>query len=169
MKALWHSTKPSLLKSWHPWSGGMWIGETVFTCIYMGKIFLKSSHEEPLRQKSWNLHETFWHCTKASLLKLWPLGVEWNHNRGNCFYMCFHKKLYDLVQGQTFNIGKIFLYGPRLLRWAMWPMGLLLISRSNTNVKVARSNFWYPRKCLVTRNTHAKCQSPSTCQSKYIA
>jgi hypothetical protein len=25
----------------------------------------------------------------------------------------------------TFNIGKIFLHGPRLLKWAMWPMGLL--------------------------------------------
>jgi hypothetical protein len=26
---------------------------------------------------------------------------------------------------RVFNIGKIFLYGPKLLRWAMWPMGLL--------------------------------------------
>jgi hypothetical protein len=28
------------------------IGETVFTCVYIGKIFLKSSNEEPLAQKS---------------------------------------------------------------------------------------------------------------------
>jgi hypothetical protein len=36
-------------------SGGATIGENVFTCDYIGKLFLKSSRQ-PLGQKSSNLH-----------------------------------------------------------------------------------------------------------------
>jgi hypothetical protein len=40
MKAFWHSTKSSLLKSWSPrGSGGATIGETVFTNFYKRNFF----------------------------------------------------------------------------------------------------------------------------------
>jgi hypothetical protein len=28
------------------------------------------------------------HTIDLSLLKSWPPGVRWGHNRGNCFYIC---------------------------------------------------------------------------------
>jgi hypothetical protein len=33
---------------------------------------------------------------------------------------------------------------------------------------MSQDQFWYPWKGLVTRNTHAKCKSPSTYHSRYI-
>jgi hypothetical protein len=53
--------------------------------------------------------KAFWHRPKASWLKSWPPRVWWGKWKWNVY----------------FDIWKMFLYGARLLRWAMWPMGLL--------------------------------------------
>jgi hypothetical protein len=48
--------------------------------------------------------KAFWHGTKASWLYHGPPRVKWK-----------------------WNMHIIFLHGPRLLRWSMWPMGLLFL------------------------------------------
>jgi hypothetical protein len=43
-------------------SGGATIEKIVFTCVYIGELFSKSSSREPLDQKSLDLHESFKSC-----------------------------------------------------------------------------------------------------------
>ena len=42
-------------------------------------------------------------------------------------------------------------------------------SKSNLEVKVTRSKYWYRWKGLITRNTHVIYESPVSCHSKVIA
>jgi hypothetical protein len=35
--------------------------------------------------------KAFRHGTKTSFLKPWPMLVVWDHNRRNCFYICFYR------------------------------------------------------------------------------
>jgi hypothetical protein len=60
-------------------------------------------HLKNLRKAEFYM-KAFWHGTKASWLYYGPQRVKW---------------------GNEMHI--IFLYGPRLIRWAMWPMGLLFV------------------------------------------
>jgi hypothetical protein len=55
INAFGHSSKLNFLKIMPPppqGSGEATIGETVFTCVYIGKILLKLSSQEPLSKKS---------------------------------------------------------------------------------------------------------------------
>jgi hypothetical protein len=58
---------------------------------------MEKPSQEPLDQKSSILHESFltrYKIIKSSLLKSWPSGVRWDHNRGNSFYTCLYRKIF---------------------------------------------------------------------------
>jgi hypothetical protein len=72
-----------------PGSGGATIWETVFTCVYIGKKYLKNllKNHRTKRAEIYMIHVSLWHISKLSLLRSWPHGVECGHIRGNSFCM----------------------------------------------------------------------------------
>jgi hypothetical protein len=74
--------------------------------------------------------KAFWYSTKTSLLKSWPPGVGWGHNRGNCFYKCLHKekkKHFENLKNHCTKRAEIYIKalwhstGDNLLK--SWPPG----------------------------------------------
>ena len=61
-------------------SGGATIGETIFTCVYIGKMFKNLPLKNYLTRKFQFNMEACWHSADSSLLKSWPPGVGRGHN-----------------------------------------------------------------------------------------
>jgi hypothetical protein len=82
MKALWHNTKDSLLKSWSQESGVATIGETLFICVNVKGTYLKDLLKNQWAQRAQIYIKVFRHSTNASFLKSSSSGVGWGHNKG---------------------------------------------------------------------------------------
>jgi hypothetical protein len=103
------------------------------------------------------------------------------HSKDICMVKVFSQQV--KYKGQGHKVKSVGTHGKLLSQETlMWNIKVLVptiqktkprlkysISRSITRDRVTKSMFSYPWKGLLTRNTHVKCQSPSTYHSKDIA
>jgi hypothetical protein len=66
------------------------IGKTIFTCVYIGKFFKKSSFQEVLHQTSFNLHISFLTKCRIKFLKIIFPGGLGGATIGKSFFMCVY-------------------------------------------------------------------------------